>query len=320
MIKQFLRKYLKSFLWISLISLLIYGSIRLYYGITDGFTIGNITSDFQYNEKWKTEPLDTRHKRLIQSVLDQKFNYLGKGCQSYVFLSQDGQYILKFVKYQRFRPQKWLDNFAFIPFMDTYRLNKIEKKRKKLDMLFLSWKIAYENLQPETGLVYVHLNKSKDLQKKLIIYDKMGFKHELDMDKMEFLIQKRAEMLCPTITALMDKGDEESAKKLIEKLLGLIQSEYDRGWADNDHALMQNTGVLGENPIHVDVGQFVKDQRLKDPQFANQELFSKTFKFRKWLRKHHPSLGVFLEEYLVKKIGEAFYIMQPQVKNHAWSE
>ena len=315
-----MRKYLKSLVIVSISILLIYGTGRLYYAVTAGFTLSNITSDFPYNEKWSTTGLSSIERNQVKQILSQKFSYLGKGCQSYVFASEDGHYVLKFVKYQRFRPQKWLDYFASIPWVDNYRLAKIEKKQKKLDMLFTSWKTAYENLKPETGLVYVHLNKSNDLQQTLTISDKMGFEHKLNMDDMEFLLQKRAKMLCATVTHFVQKGQIAEAKELVDHLLSMILSEYSRGLADNDHALMQNTGAIGTMPVHIDVGQFVIRQDISNPDIYKQELFSKTFKFNKWLDKHHPELGTYLNDKLLQIIGSEMDSMVPQLKNpHAWS-
>lgn len=315
-----MQKFYKNLVIISLAILLLYGSGRLYYAVTGGFTLSNITSDFKHHENWETKSLTVAESEQIKKILSQKFTYLGKGCQSYVFGSSDGQYVLKFVKYQRFRPQQWLDFFQSIPIINRYRLAKIEKKQKKLEMLFSSWKIAYENLQPETGLLYVHLNKSHDLLPALTIYDKMGFEHTLHMDDMEFLLQKRAKMLCPTVDQLMQSEQISDAKKLIDNLLKMILSEYQRGLADNDHALMQNTGVEGNMPLHIDVGQFVIKPEISNPEVYKQELFSKTFKFRMWLMKHHPELGIYLQEKLLEIIGPEFYHLVPKLKNpHAWS-
>lgn len=297
-----------------------YGSSRLYYHVTDGFTIGNIVSELPYQEKWAISPLGNQQKKEVGEIVSQPFHYLGKGCQSYVFQSEDGSYILKFVKYQRFTPQAWLAYLDWVPGIHPLRLKKIEKKRMKLDMLFTSWKIAYENLQEETGLIYVHLNKPADFNKKLTIYDKMGFKHEVDLDSMEYLIQRKATMLCPEIETLMKQNREKEAKILIGNLVDLILSEYSRGLADNDHALMQNTGVIDGKPVHIDAGQFVLNENVKNPDVYKQELFSKTFKFNKWLKKRYPSLSEYLEEKLIIIIGPKYYSLKPQVKNHAWSE
>ncbi len=308
-----LKKYQKWILWTLLIVLMSFGIGRLYYRVTGGFTIGNITHDLPYEPKWEIHPHEDQ-KREMDAILSQKFYYLGKGCQSYVFKSEDGNYVLKFFKYQRFRPKAWLSFFSFIPQVEKYRLKKIEKKQRKLDRVFTSWKIAYEDLQPETGVIFVHLNKSNHLKKMLSIYDKMGIEHRLNSDDFEFMVQKKAKMLCPTIDEMIVEGRTKDAQDLLDKLLFLIVSEYHRGYADNDHALMQNTGVWNENPVHIDVGQFVKNPNVKNPALYNQELFNKTWKFRKWLAKRHPELADHLVMRLKEIIGETtFGNLQPRL-------
>lgn len=315
-----MKKFFKGLFYISVFLLIAYGSGRLYYAVTGGFTLENITSQFAYNENWDIPPLTDVEKHQVKHILSQNFTYLGKGCQSYVFASEDGQYVLKFVKYQRFRPQAWLDHFEFIPLVNRYRLAKIDKKTKKLEMLFSSWKVAYMHLKPETGLVYIHLNKTNDLKMPLKIYDKMGFEHVLNMDDMEFLLQKRAYMLCSVLSQFAQRGELGQAKELIDNLLTMILGEYQRGFADNDHALMQNTGAVGTTPFHIDVGQFVIKPEMAQPENYKQELFSKTFKFRKWLAKHHPDLGLYLEDKLLNILGPEMHTMIPKLKNpHAWS-
>lgn len=293
-----------------------YGAGRLYYQVTGGFSLGNISSDFPYDPRWETRPLSHKEQMEVDSFLKQKFNYLGKGCQSYVFLSEDGQYVLKFFKYQRFRIQPWLNLFSFVPAVDEYRSRKIEKKQSKLEGVFRSWKLAFEELQPETGFVYVHLNKTTHLNGPIAIYDKMGFEHRLDPNQYEFLVQRKAQMLCPYIDELMLQGKVVEAKELLDRIIALIITEYQRGYADNDHALMQNTGVLDGFPIHIDVGQFVKEERAKDPEVYKQDLFSKTYKFRKWLGKKYPDLKHHLEQQLQIVIGEQYARMQPHFKPH----
>ncbi|MBA2726750.1 MAG: hypothetical protein H0U49_01065 [Parachlamydiaceae bacterium] len=289
----------------------LYGSGRLYYRLTDGFLESNIVYDMGIDPQWNTVPLTEEAKIKLNTILSQPFYYLGKGCQSYVFASEDGLYVIKFVKYQRFRPPEWLDSFATIPFVSDYRLRKIAKKKKKLDNVFASWKLAYEELQPETGVVYVHFNKTDEVDQKLVAYDKLGFKHELQLKDIEFMLQKKIDMLCPTILKLKEKRDLAASKSLIDRLFAMLLSEYERGLADNDHALMQNTGVDQGQPIHIDVGQFVKNSFVSDPSVHNQELFNKTWKFRKWLEKNDPQLADYTEQTLKRIIGQQFDEMHP---------
>lgn len=309
-----MRKILQKILLMGLTILALYGAGRLYFQVTDGFSVKNIESDLAYNSQWETRALNLDEKHQLDQAINQPYRYLGKGCQSYVFLSTDGQYVIKFFKYQRFRLQPWLNYFPPLPAMVKYRQEKIEKKQHKLAGFFESWKLAFDSLKNETGLVFVHLNKTDDLQKMMTIYDKMGIAHEVDLDHMEFCLQRRADMLCATLMRYKEQGDLLKAQRLIEDLLALVLSEYHRGLADNDHALMQNTGVMDGKPIHIDVGQFVYNEQIKDPSIYHQELFTKMYKFKLWLKEKYPELDLFLDDRLKEVIGPAYATMRPKFR------
>lgn len=313
-------KVFKVIIWCCLVLSVLYGAGRLYYYVTAGFTVSNISSELPYDERFETKFLNKEAKNEIDLALSQNFHYLGKGCQSYVFLSDDGNYVIKFFKYQRFTPQSWLNLFSFIPYVNDYRLGKIEQKKKKLEDIFTSWKLAFDELQAETGLVFVHLNKTKELNKDVVLFDKMGIRHVLAIDNYEFLIQRRAFMLTDALSDEMQSGHIDHAKGLLDNLFTTLLSEYNRGLGDNDHALMQNTGVLNGMPIHIDVGQFVKNETFKETHVQAQEIFNKTYKFRIWLKKKYPELAVYLDEKLHTFIGPEINTLRPQLKNMACDE
>lgn len=309
-----MRKIALRLFFLTILTISLYGLGRLYFKLTAGFTIANITSDFAFQPQWEVRPLLLSEQTEFTKAIDQSYFYLGKGCQSYVFASEDGQYVIKFFKYQRYRLQPWLAYFPPLPAIVKYRQEKIEKKWKKLDGFVTSWKVAFENLKEETGLMFVHLNKTNNLQKQLSIYDKMGQKHTVSLDQMEFCIQRRADLLCQTLLDYKNREDLIGAQQLIHQLLNLILSEYSRGLADNDHALMQNTGVVLGKPVHIDVGQFVINDAVKQPSVFHQELFTKTYKFKLWLREHYPELGEYLENELSQIIGPLYSSMQPKFR------
>lgn len=288
-----------------------YGFSILYYQATEGFALKHIRSDFSFDVRWQTRTLSETEENLSDHILSQKFSYLGKGCQSYVFESEDGKYVLKFFKYQRLKEREWLKKFSFIPFIDAYQLKKNRRKCAKREGVFKSWKLAFDHLSQETGVVYVHLNKSDHLRRTVHIVDKVGVSYFLSMDDYEFMIQKKAQMLCDEIDASLKHNNINYVNNLLKTLIDQVLSEYRRGFADNDHALMQNTGVFEGEPIHVDVGQFVQNDQVKNPTFYLQELYTKTYKFRLWLREKHPNLCDAFEEHLESVIGEDFSKMKP---------
>lgn len=305
--------------WIFLVILCVaigYGSNLLYYHLTDGFWVSNIASDLPYDSRWETRPLTPTEMSTMKTILSQKYTYLGKGCQAYVFQSADGQYVLKFFKYQRYRIKPWVEWFTFIPAVTRHKQERLEHKKAKLERFYTGWEVAFDELQQETGLMYVHLNKTEDLKHTLTIADKLGFEHAVDLDQIEFLLQKKAVMFTDEINRMMGSGNEDEAKDLIFSFIGMLLTEYQRGLADGDHAIMQNTGVIDGHPIHIDVGQFRRDPSMKNHEVWKQDLFNKTYKFNIWLNSHYPTLAEPFQKVVSDLIGPDMPNLKPQLINY----
>lgn len=311
---NFIKRHSQKIIAIILIALVIYALGRLYYQVTAGFSVTNITLDLSKEPNHGVKEISEAKQSEINQILNQPYHYLGKGCQSYVFMSEDGRYVIKFLKYQRYLIPSYVDFFSFIPSVKEYKQKKEAKKREKLDALLNSWTIAFNDLSPETGVIFLHLNPSSTLIEKLSITDKMGLSHEVSTQTTAFLVQKSATMLCKTLEEKMSNNDVDGAKNILRTLISMLLFEYARGFGDNDHALMQNTGMIGNQPLHIDVGQFSKEERFKDPKVYKEELFSKTYKFRIWLSKHYPELEKYLTEILEEVIGPEMQTMKPHLK------
>lgn len=303
-------KFAKWTVRLLLISICLYGAGRLYFALTAGFTVGNVTDLPDIQPFTLKKPSEEKLKE-VSALLDQPFHYLGKGCQSYVFESADGKYVLKFLKLQRFRPQWYL---SYLPGMKEYRQRKALEKKQKLLPLLSSWKIAYEDLAEETGVIYFHLPGVGKWDRQLTVIDKTEWRHNIDPDQTAFLLQRKASMLCPTLVEKMKHGDLDGAKELLNHLVTSLIYEYKRGFGDNDHALMQNTGVLDGRPVHIDVGQLSNEERFKDSLVYKEELFSKTYKFRIWLSKRYPELERHLYTLLYNEIGPEISQMKAKLK------
>lgn len=289
-----------------LLLLSLWGGGRLYYAVTDGFAMSNIHYTLPFELRRDVTHRYPEKQDEAFAALDQKYRYLGKGCQSYVFESEDGRYVLKFFKYQRYRPQRWLESFTWIPGVAAYSQERLDHKREKLAKLFKGWQTAYEELPEETGLLFVKLSENGEPNKKLTFYDKIGLEHEVDLGEMQFLVQYKADMLSATIEKLLQEGEREKTRLLIGDLIELFLGEYERGYADFDPAIIQNTGVLNGKPIHVDVGQITYSDTLFNPQIWKQDLFNKTYKFRAWLRELDKELAAELDNQLQELIGSDF--------------
>ena len=253
---------------------------------TDGFTKASITPHHPFDPRWEITPLSAAALGEVQYVLGQSFTYLGCGGQSHIFESSDGKYVIKFFKQRVFEMPLWVEYGPFTQYRDKKRLKRIDKKERD----FTSYKVSLEELQGETGVIFVHLNPSQDLQKKLVIQDNLHIQHEIDLDHMDFIIQRKGELSLERISRLMQEGNVDSAKRSVESLLDLIVIRSKKGFHDRDPNIRTNCGFLGEYAIKIDVGRFVKIEKMKDPKVYTQEVIRIGAPFRKWLEETYPEL------------------------------
>ncbi len=234
-------KFLKSLF--SVLVIVVSGVLvkQFCYKKTDGFALYKILSPLSFNPEW--EPSSPAVNELSE-ILDQPFYYLAKGAQSYVFASKDGQTVIKFFRVYHLLPPVWLRALAMPLFLQPYKVCKMIDKRIELGKDFLSYKIAFDEMKEETGLIYLHLNKTSHLNKRVTIYDKIGIAYELDMDKMEFLVQKRATLVYPAIDLLMKTERPDAAKEAIGKLVQLLIARCEKRIFDKDPDLNTNFGFL----------------------------------------------------------------------------
>lgn len=266
---------------------------RFSYKQTDGFAREKICSHLTYHPEWETAPLSPSDKETVLKVLDQSFTYLGKGAQSYVFESQDKKYVIKFFRHSHMRPPIWVLSPIFPSFLKPYKEKKIAYGQGKVSRDFGSYKIAYEEMREETGLIYLHLNKTKDLKKKTTIYDKIGIAHQLDLDDMEFLLQKKAELIYPTLQILIDCGNLEQAKNSLSDLINLISLRCDKGIFDKDPDLNTNFGFSEGRAIQIDVGRFRNEEYTAEEK--RDELLRITDHLKQWLDGNSIELSAFLQ-------------------------
>jgi hypothetical protein len=252
--------------------LLIFGLAKLAHHATDGFTILRIQADL---------PLAKAEEKDL-SMLDQKFFYKTKGAQSYVFVSQDEKYVLKFFKFHHLRLSPM---FVHLPL--TMIQDKKEIKAQELSRAFDSFRIAYENLPEETGLVYLHLNKTSELKKRITIVDKLNIAHQIPADDFAFVLQRRADPIASTLQRYMETKGLEAAKSALDSLCVLIQTRKHKGIADLDANFSKNFGFVEGQAIQIDCGRFTRTEEAYPIKAGG---------LQSWLNENYPELGSYFEQ------------------------
>lgn len=268
-------------------ALLLLGSFTIYTNFiqrTEGFCIEKIISKHPHNPKWASE------SQLDPEILSQPYSYLGSGKECYAFASEDDKYVIKFFKQKHMNTGYFFDKYDLIP----SRTIRMATRKNLRQTTFQSYQIAHHMLPEETGALYLHLTKTSHLNQSLRLTDQYDKPFTLDLDEMEFLIQKKT---TPTFEAFLtliqvDKIDE--AKSLIDSILALITSRSEKGLSDLDLNCERNLGVLGNRALEIDIGEFSMLERAP----LIEELTSGTLDLKQWL--HNQSLE--LEEYLDKQL------------------
>jgi hypothetical protein len=225
-----------------------------YHNKTIGFSVKKITSNFAYNPDWVIPEPQGQEFDQLQSIFHQKFKYLASGSQSYAFVSEDGKYVIKFFRMKHLIPS----------IRDYLKPGRLEHRRQNLISIFGAHKLAYDELREDSGLVYLHLNKTQHLNTKLKATDRLGRSYEVDLDKTEFVVQKKAELIFDRLKKLLDKGDRAGADKAIASMLQMIKRQLDMKIVDQDKAVRNNYGFIGDQPVHLDIGRLYRGEKPKD--------------------------------------------------------
>lgn len=251
---------------------------------TDGFAVSKIASHLSFNPKWAV----AQNEEEAKAILDQKFYYLSKGAQCYVFESMDHKYVIKFFRQKLF----YLSPLSYL-FPKEIQEKKLLKKQAALEKDFQSYCLAHEELKEETGLIFLHLNKSHTFPHPLTIVDKLGIEHQIDLNEHEFFIQKKALLIPEKIDIEMKQGNIEGAKRTIQSLFTLIKGRIEKKITDSDANLKKNFGYLEGKAIQIDIGRFSKGEFSKIR--ALNSLHKRKEDLQYWINEHYPELSTYFD-------------------------
>jgi hypothetical protein len=236
----------------------------------DRFALYKIGPLQEVNPAW-----DVVNDEELLSLLDQPFTYLGKGAQTFVFGSKDGRYVIKFFRYFH----KYATPLEALPFAAVQRT--AAKRRRKMEKDFNSYKLAFDHLKEETGLLYLHLNRTAHLKKTATLYDKFKMRHQVALDDFGFIVQKRADPFYPTLSRLIKENSPEKAKAALTCLVQLFAKQRALGLFDKDPNLRTNFGFIDNQPVQLDIGRFIQGETRPLTAF---------YQLEKWLRLEAPEL------------------------------
>lgn len=279
---------------------------RVYFRATDDFRLGNITHPMPFQESWEIPAITNLEREGINSILKQKFSYLGKGAQAYAFESEDGKYVLKFFKFKHLRPNSFSNWLPSIPPFKAYKENLAIRKHRKLYGVFEGYRLAYGVHKKESGILFVQLNPSRNLNLTATLVDKIGLTRHVDLNTVPFILQEKARTTRALVNEALSQGNVEKANQMIGQIFELYLGEYQKGIYDKDHGVMHNTGFVGERPIHLDIGKLTKEDELQKSEFWQRDLETIAWKFATWTRETYPDKAASVEVAMEKRLSSIF--------------
>jgi hypothetical protein len=265
---------------------------------TKGFRLCKISAAEEKEEASNTADQD------ITSLLNTSFHYLKKGKASYVFLSEDGKYVLKFLKTSYTTPPFWTrSKVSHFFFPSLAEAKKLEIQRLK-ESKFASYQTAFSQLQRQTKGIYLHLYKTGDLKQKIVLYDPIGIKHTIDADETLFILQERVQPFSPYFKKLLESNEQEKAKELLLQFVEFIQERAIKGISDKDLSPQYNLGILEGSLVTLDLDSL---QPAPSALSLLERMRCDAKKLHRWVQSKDLGLALFLEEKILETATKKEY-------------
>jgi len=246
---------------------------------------------FQPPFRYTVDPPTSDQTTLLNTIFSRPIRYLDRGRQSYVFSSDDRQYVIKF-----------FDAGVLKPSLFGRSLATLEKRTKRL---FEGYQVAYTKSRDVTGLVYTQLAPTKLGGLKGRVIDRFGFEHSIYLERVPFVVQKKVIPTREVITELLEKGEVEKAKLRLRAIVDLYVSEYQQGLIDGDRNFMYNSGFIDGNVVRIDAGRLRIDTRYKDIEVFYPDLKKIALgRVSGWLGRHFPEYKKLLLADMKAKLEE----------------
>lgn len=251
------------------------------------------TAGFRWEKIFPDSPLSKAENPPAEPLikqLDQPFYFLSSGVQTYNFISKDGSLVLKLFKhYHAGASTRWLMQLP--AFVQPLLRDTIAQRTRRMDHILNSAKIAASSLQEETKILYLHLFQTEELPI-IDLFDKIHILHRLDLNQVEFALQKKADSLWELLSGYAKINNHEKMRFALRALFNEIEGRLSKEIASKD-VKWDNFGIINDEVIEWDIGSFQRYRHLTLSK--KKRVFQKTcLKLRK---KFSKSFGTFINDF-----------------------
>lgn len=268
-----------------------YMPLKEYYTQSDPFYSQKLPLTLTDPLSLQQPDLSSIRKTLPNSVINQSYRYLYEGSSSIVFISADNQYIFKILK----------QNTSSIPTLilppgqdqDGFTYKNIDTTSLKPNGLRCnSYLLAIDPLQKETGLIFLHLDRSQYLDTQLLVLDKKGNQRMVPLDEYAFLFQKKGDPIYQTITKWMRNNQIDKAKALVGHIIQSVFTLCQEVVIDESSIIKKHMACIGEQCLFMDVEHFQRQKEVIDGTAYLQQVDDIIDSFELWLKQKHPELAI----------------------------
>jgi hypothetical protein len=227
--------------------------------------------------------------------LSQPFYYLAKGRQCFVFLSADGQTVIKFLNYRRFSLPKWLVMFPLPHYWEMWLVGLADKRRLRFESTIESFQVAIKHLRNETGIIYLHMNPGGDLPF-LKAIDRGHRVHWIDLNHTAFVLQKKAIPIYEELKNRYRTSGTEALNEGLGAFVSFLQKRCALHLADDDRDVGINFGFDHGQLMLLDPGRLSHDHTLQKKDRVEREIRVASKRLRQWLNQNYPESVAFLDQ------------------------
>ena len=199
---------------------------------------------------------------IVKELFSEPLQFLGLGSQCLAFTSPKSPYVCKICKANRYQLPFFLEKLP-LSFIQSLAEKKLQKKQQD----FLNYNTAYEQLQEETGIIFLHLQKTKNLHTTIRLVDPLHITHSFQADNLLFYIQKKAIPL----EVYSKQVSQEDLLFFLKMLFNQVHKNRLKGlWIKDLNK--KNIGFCEGKPLWIDPGRLMFDPSPQSKEIIKKNL------------------------------------------------
>jgi hypothetical protein len=232
----------------------------------------------------------------VDQILSQDFYYLGRGRQCFAFVNASGDCVLKLPRTDIYRFPFWARALSLKSYQDWFRKNRMSRERRLME----SFRISFEELREQTGILAIHLGRTAPEGKFLTLVDRIGCRSRLPLEKISFILQSKQSPLLPQLLEAFRLGNGQAKQSILEAFIDIVVERARKGILNKDETFKTNYAFDGGRAFQIDAGSFYRREGMEPEQAFRKSVLDTVGPFKDWLAHTDPEALKIFDQ----KLGE----------------